>query len=315
MLKWSEATAPLRSRLVNWTRREFLALAAGAPALAADTPKIAITMDDVNWRAIPEPFARDANARLLGALKDQRAALFVTGKNVENETGRQILQSWSDAGHLIGNHTYSHRNYSSMDSPAFARDIERCEPIVDKFPGFRKFFRFPMLKEGDTAAKRDWMRGFLRDHGYRIGHVTVDASDWYYDNRLRERLEKEPSFDPSRFRQPYLDHIWDRATYYDGLARRVLGRTVAHTVLIHYNLLNSLFLGDLLDMFRRKGWKVIDAAEAYTDPVFTRGPKTVPAGESLIWALAKESGRFEAELRYPGEDDVYERPLLDRLGL
>ena len=32
-------------------------------------------------------------------------------------------------------------------------------------------------------------------------------------------------------------------------------------------------------------------------------------------ALAKESGRFEGELRYPGEDDVYERPRLDRLGL
>jgi hypothetical protein len=145
--------------------------------------------------------------------------------------------------------------------------------------------------------------------------VTVDASDWYYDNRLRERLQKEPGFDPARFRQPYLDHIWDRATYYDGLARRALGRTVPHTLLIHYNLLNSLFLGDVLEMFRSKSWKLIDAVEAYADPVFTRAPRTVPAGESLIWALAKESGRFEAELRYPGEDDVYEQPILDRLGL
>lgn len=41
----------------------------------------------------------------------------------------------------------------------------------------------------------------------------------------------------------------------------------------------------------------------------------VPAGESLMWALAKESGRFEDRLRYPGEDDVYEKPLLDRLRL
>jgi hypothetical protein len=49
--------------------------------------------------------------------------------------------------------------------------------------------------------------------------------------------------------------------------------------------------------------------------VFTLAPRIVPAGESLIWALAKETGRFEGELRYPGEDDVYERPRLDRLGL
>src|ERR1039457_2123757 len=300
------------------TRRELLALAAAAPALAANAPKIAITMDDVNWRAIPVPYAREVNARLLGALKDHggsRVALFVVGKHVENETGRKILQSWSDAGHLIGNHTYSHRNYSSMEAAAFASDIERCEPIVNKFPGFRKFFRFPLLKEGNTAAKRDWMRGFLPDHGYRNGHVTVDASDWYYDARLRERLGKDPAFDPARFRQPYLDHIWDRATYYYGLARRALGHTVPHTLLIHYNLLNSLFLADLLEMFRSKGWKLIDAEEAYADAVFTLAPRIVPAGESLIWALAKETGRFEGELRYPGEDDVYERPRLDRLGL
>jgi hypothetical protein len=49
--------------------------------------------------------------------------------------------------------------------------------------------------------------------------------------------------------------------------------------------------------------------------VFTRQPDTAPAGESLIWALAKETGKFEDRLRYPGEDDVYEKPVLDRLGL
>ena len=117
------------------------------------------------------------------------------------------------------------------------------------------------------------------------------------------------------YRKPYLDHIWDRARFYDQLSRDVLGRSVPHTLLIHYNLLNSLFLGDLMAMFRSKGWSVIDAEEAFSDPVFTRQPDTAPAGESLIWALAKETGKFESRLRYPGEDDVYEKPLLDRLGL
>jgi len=40
-------------------------------------------------------------------------------------------------------------------------------------------------------------------------------------------------------------------------------------------------------------------------------PDILPAGESLIWALAKETGKFEKELRYPGEDDVYESPKMD----
>ena len=95
----------------------------------------------------------------------------------------------------------------------------------------------------------------------------------------------------------------------------MLGRSVPHTLLIHYNLLNALFLGDLLAMFRSKGWGVIDAEEAFSDEVFTRQPNTAPAGESLIWVLAKETGKFNTRLRYPGEDDVYEKPVLDRVGL
>jgi hypothetical protein len=84
---------------------------------------------------------------------------------------------------------------------------------------------------------------------------------------------------------------------------------------VHYNLLNALFLGDLLDMFTGKGWRLIDATEAFRDPVFKAEPKNVPAGESIIWALAKQSGKFESLLRYPGEDSTYENPKMDKLGL
>jgi hypothetical protein len=44
-------------------------------------------------------------------------------------------------------------------------------------------------------------------------------------------------------------------------------------------------------------------------------PKIVPAGESLIWALAKETGKFDKVLRYPGEDSEYENAKMDKLGL
>jgi hypothetical protein len=34
-----------------------------------------------------------------------------------------------------------------------------------------------------------------------------------------------------------------------------------------------------------------------------------------VWALAKASPAHAAALRYPGEDDAYEAPILDRLEL
>lgn len=76
-----------------------------------------------------------------------------------------------------------------------------------------------------------------------------------------------------------------------------------------------MYLDDLIGMFLQKDWKPVDATFAYGDAVYDRQPKILPAGESLIWALAKETGRFETELRYPGKDDVYENPRMDLLKL
>jgi hypothetical protein len=60
---------------------------------------------------------------------------------------------------------------------------------------------------------------------------------------------------------------------------------------------------------------VSPGVDAFRDPVFKQEPKIVPAGKSLVWALAKESGRFEDRLRYPGEDGEYEKARMDALGL
>ena len=304
------------------TRREFgfgMAGAAIASAQAAQ-PRIAITIDDFTWRQIPNGGAEQANRRLLDTLSrhsNLKAAAFVCGHRVDDETGRHLVRTWSDAGHLIGNHSYSHLSYNDADVSfaKFSGDLLRGERVVSGLPGFEKLFRFPFLKEGDTAAKRDQMRAFLSKHGYRNGHVTIDASDWYYDQRLRARLEQNAAADTRPYRDAYLAHLWDRATYYDGLAHSLTGRNISHTILLHYTLLNSLFLGDVLSMFESKGWQLVPAHTAYQDPVFLKAPRTVPAGESLIWALAKESGKFEGKLRYPGEDSVYEKDKLDRLGL
>ncbi len=191
----------------------------------------------------------------------------------------------------------------------------RCDELIKSYSRFTKLFRFPMLKEGDTVERRDKLRVFLKERGYKMGYVTIDASDWYVDERLRERLKRDPKADLSGYRRFYLDHMWERAVYYNDLSRRALGRSVKHTLLIHHNLLNKLFLGNLLTMFERKGWKLIDASEAFTDPIFDAEPKTLPAGESILWALAKETGKFDRDLRYPGEDSVYEKAKMDRLGL
>jgi peptidoglycan/xylan/chitin deacetylase (PgdA/CDA1 family) len=294
-----------------------LGLGRAALKSAGDAPQVAITIDDFNWFDIPQMSAEARNRALLNSLRAHsiKAGLFVCAKFVDNETGQKLLGEWDKEGHLIGNHTYSHRNYNDVSFEQFSQDILRGEAVINKQPRFKKFFRFPFLKEGETAPKRDGMRQFLKASGYRNGHVTIDASDWYVDTRLRDRLKSNASAELSPYRDYYLNHIWGRSLYYNDLSLKVLGRSVKHTLLLHHNVLNGLFLNDVMQMYKRKGWKLIDAEDAFGDPVFASSPKTMPAGESLIWALAKETGKFDKLLRYPGESDVYEKESMDKLNL
>lgn len=276
-------------------------------------------MDDPEVNETPLFSQFERNEKILAALDQYqlKAALFVCGMRIDNSSGKALLESWDQRGHLIGSHSYSHFYFNSkkMTFEFYRDDFLKVEPLLVGLKNFSRLYRFPFLKEGETAEKRDQMRQALKKNGYDQGYVSIDASDWYVDARLRNRLDKDPKSDVKPYRDFYLKHIWNRATFYNDLAKKVYGREIKHTLLIHHSLLNALFLGDLIQMFKNKGWKLISAKEAYSDPVFKLEPKTVPAGESIVWASAKASGQFEELLRYPAEDGEYEKDEMDKLGL
>lgn len=292
----------------------------GSNSFAAQAGRaVAITIDDPDLNPDDTPLLDMAarNDALLETLRHEnvKAALFVCGMRVDNDAGKLRLRRWGQAGHLIGNHTYSHLSYPRTTFEQFSADALRGEAVIHDLPGFTKLFRYPMLKEGRTVQQRDQMREFLKANHYRMGYVTIDTSEWAIDARLRRRLGQDANADLKPYRDFYLEHIWQRTRYYDDLATQVLGRSPAHTLLIHHNLVSALFLGDLLQMYRTRGWRIVDAAEAFRDPVFERLPAIAPAGESIVWALAKESGRYDAVLRYPAEDGTYEERRMDELKL
>jgi peptidoglycan/xylan/chitin deacetylase (PgdA/CDA1 family) len=316
-------------------RREFiksatvLASLAAAPALRAQPtqPEIAFTFDDPRTDAGAGLSWQQINERILDVLAKRgiKGVLFVCGKRVDSDAGKSLIAAWDRAGHDIGNHSYSHLNLNTSSDVSsgggavtlaeFEADALKNEPLLRPYSHLVRLFRYPYFKEGDTMEKRDGMRSFLRQHGYRAGRATIDASDWAISGRLEKRKKENPQADLTAYRDFFLQHIWERAQFYDSLARRVLNHPVRHTVLLHHNALNALFLDSLVAMFISNGWKPVDAQRAYADPVYDLQPNILPAGESLVWALAKQTGKFEQELRYPGEDDVYENPKMDALKL
>lgn len=297
-------------------RRAAVAWLGALLPLLASAQTIAFSFDD-GFDPRTQPNAAAFNAQILKALADARvqAMLLPTGKRIDSPQGMALVRAWGEAGHRIGNHTYTHLNFGSpkVGLQQFTDDVRAAERLLAPLPGWTPRLRFPYLKEGDTAAKRDGMREWMRANGVHAAPVGIDASDWYYDERFAAWRRVHPHGDLAAWRAAYLDHLRDRARYYDTLVLDTLGRRPPLVLLLHTNEINAQFLPDVLAMFRAQGWRVVGIDEAFADPLYAMTPDVLPAGESIVWALAKQAGR--TDLRYPAEDDVYEKPILDARGL
>ena len=289
----------------------LFALLLGLPG-ASSAQALALSFDDgLDPRTQPQAAVwNEALLRSLAAVH-LRSILYPAGVRVDSPAGLTLVRAWGEAGHAIGNHTYSHWNLAApeISAAAFIADAQRQDDLLHAFPGWTGRLRFPYLKEGDTAAKRDTVRQWESVHAYRSGAVSIDASDWYYNARYLAWLERHPGDAAHWLRDAYLAHLLARARYYDALSTQLFGRSVAHVLLLHTNALNAAFLPDVIGAFRQAGWSLIDAGVAYQDPLYGLKPAVLPAGESIVWSLAKQRG--VPGLRYPAEDDVYEKPLVD----
>ena len=141
-------------------------------------PQVAITVDDFVVFDTPTLSKEARNEAILNALRKHKlkAAMFVAGKYVDNKANIALLRSWNEHGHIIANHTYSHSYYPDANFEKYTQDILRNEALLKGLPHYRRFLRFPFLKEGHTVEQRDRMRAFLQKHGYRNGHVTIASS-------------------------------------------------------------------------------------------------------------------------------------------
>ncbi len=272
----------------------LLSFAAGAEA----RPKrIALSFDDVprGPGAFLTPDQRTRGILSgLAAAKVKQAVFFVTTGNLDKPGGKggeERIMMYSGAGHLIANHSHGHRRLSLISAEAYLEDVDRAAARLQGRPGYRPWFRFPFLDEGRAdKAKRDSVRAGLARRGLANGYVTVDGADWNLEALTIAARDSGKHMDMKALRELYVETMVGAANFYDGLARRTLGRSPAHMLLLHETDLAALFLPALVDALRRDGWQIITADEAYADPIAKAAPNTPSAQGTRIEAMAWEKG-------------------------
>ncbi|WP_420535110.1 polysaccharide deacetylase family protein [Acinetobacter populi] len=282
----------------------------------ASAKQLALSFDDGLDPQI-EVQAKQINHDILTTLHQNqiKAILFPSLSKIGYEQGLALVAEWGRQGHRIGNHSDLHQNlnHDDVSLAAYLDSMQRGDSYFKSLQGFVPRYRFPFLKEGNTQQKRDGVRQWLAQHHYQSGAVSMDASDWYYNQLFMQYQTANDQVSLSKLKLAYIAHLLDRARYYDGLAEKTLGRSPKHVLLLHVRAINAAWLGDVITAFRQQGWQFIDSDAAYQDPVYKIQLNVLPAGESILWQIAKVYGIDS--LRYPAEDAPYEQENLRHFGL
>jgi len=162
-----------------------------------DQRKIAITFDDG-----PNPNFTGKVIEILNSRK-VRGTFFMIGSQVEAEPA--LAAEVHAAGHVIGNHTYSHyKSWEKPGTPFWNEDIDRGEQAIQQITRQpTTFFRLPygVFAPDVNAALRQWLNAIENRH---ILNGDVSSNDW-------EHLLEKP-LPPQRI----LDTIFNTPTLGNG---------------------------------------------------------------------------------------------------
>lgn len=252
-------------------------------AFAADKPdrQVSITIDDLPAASAPTMSAAtitEMTTKLLTTIRDQKVPVvgFVNEKKLyrlgEIDQRVNALKLWLDFGFELGNHTYSHASLNKTPLPAWEEEVIRGETVTSMLMAERKmklrYFRHPYLDTGRDLETRKKAEEFLTQRGYRIAPITLDAWDWMYATVYEDAKKRGDTALQKKLVDSYLDYSNQVFAYAEQLSMRLLGYEPRQILLIHGNQLEADHIGELFDVFRKRGYRFITLEDALSDSAY-----------------------------------------------
>ena len=151
----------------------FLTFSSGAEikvyrSVTTEKKRIALTFDDG-----PHPSLTPKILEIL-ARYDIPATFFMVGQNVINypTAARAVI----DAGHEVGNHTFTHPHLANLNEASIMQEIGRCEDALEELCEYR-----PHILRTPQGALTPSLERCLLDDDYMLVLWSLDTRDW--DNK------------------------------------------------------------------------------------------------------------------------------------
>jgi peptidoglycan/xylan/chitin deacetylase (PgdA/CDA1 family) len=261
-----------------------IGLAARARARGEVVPtKMAITVDDLPTHGpLPRGVTRtQVHAQLVEAFGRHgvpEVRGYVIGERaLADADHRESLKLWLDAGHPLGNHTWSHPNMEEIGVDAYLADIDRNESVLAELTGDAsgaswRSFRYPYLRQGFDEASSRRVREHLAKGRYQIAEVSIDFWDWDYQTPYVRCLDKKSPSGIEALRRTYLERATEMLDWHRAAALDAFGRPIAHVLLLHGGVFTAEMIDELLEAYEARGVVWITLDEALADPVYRDVP-------------------------------------------
>ena len=129
--------------------------------------------------------------KILNVLKDQqvRGAFFILGNLINRNP--ELVKRMSDEGHLVCNHTYTHKNITAMSPDDIVKELTRLENAYTELTGkpMAKYFRPPEGTFDQNSLKA------VADQGYKTVFWSFAYADWDNHKQMSSEAAKKKIFD------------------------------------------------------------------------------------------------------------------------
>lgn len=163
---------------------------------------------------------------VLDVLKQKKvpAAFFVTLHYVKDENGALMTKRMIEEGHVIGNHSATHKIFPDITRDEMKKEIETLDKyLIDIFGYSSKYFRFPTGEYSESSL----------DLVSSLGYMSVFWSVSYADYDVNNQMENKKALEK--------------------LSSRIHPGAV---ILLHsVSKTNSEILGEFIDYAREKGYE------------------------------------------------------------
>ncbi len=273
-------------------------MAAERERWTAQERAVAFTIDDLPVVSnIPRNSAQlhSITDKLLATLQRYEipAHGFVIGAKIAAQ-GEDHLHAWLDAGLQLGNHSYSHPDANAVGADSFSQDLMRGDaalrPLLQTRDQALEYFRFPMLRRGNTLALKQSIAEFIQSNGYISAPVSIDNQDWVFNRAYDRAIAAGNEALMEQIGLAYVDYLSTIFAFFETKSMEVLSYEPKQILLLHANAVNADYLDEIAEMLQRRGYRFITLQDALKDPLFNM-PEHYIGNRGLSWIHRVAEGK------------------------